>query len=46
MKRREKQYKRRMAIRRICPNWIWYTYVLEEPFFMALKAEIKGRLVK
>lgn len=43
MKRRERQYRRRMMIRRICPNWIWYACILEEPIVLALKAEIKGR---
>lgn len=43
MKRRDKQYKRRMFIRHICPNWVWVAWVLDEPFFTALKAEIKGR---
>lgn len=45
MRKREKQYKRRMVIRRLCPGWIWGAYVLEEPLFSALKAEIKGRRV-
>ena len=46
MKRRERKYRRRMLIRHICPNWIWYAWVLEEPIISALKVEIKGKVIK
>lgn len=45
-RRRDKQYKRRMIIRRLCFDWVWVAWVLDEPFLSALKAEIKGRRCK